>query len=145
PEHAQYVLPAVAGIVLFSFFVMGAAIVIAKKKLGVVHFSVRSLVPYIDLFFLSALSWIFFGIGNYLVASSLHLLDARYIAEFTSFFVLAWFVGYISIVTPMGLGVREGIMVVGLAPFAPLAITSLIARFSRIGFMASEFLFLFAS
>ncbi len=146
PEYADYVLPITAGIVLLSLAVMGAAIVIAKKKLGVKKFRVKTIITqYTDLFFLSCLSWFFFGVGNYLVASSIHLLDPRFILQFASFFVLSWLIGYVSIITPMGLGVREGIMILGLAPFAPLSITSLIALFSRICFMAGEFLFLFMS
>lgn len=144
PEYAQYIIPGIIGIVLFSLLVICAATLLAKKKLGSEKIF-SSWASYINLFFLSVLSWVFFGIGNYLVASSLHVLDTRFIAEFSSFFVLAWFVGYISIITPMGLGVREAIMILGLSPFAPFAITSLIALFSRIGFMAGEFIFLFAS
>ncbi len=146
PEYSQYILPATIGIFAFSMLAVVAAIVLAKKKLGVRSINIRDVVnKYGDLFFLSCLSWFFFGLANYLVASSIHVLDPKYILQFASFFVLSWFIGYISIVTPMGLGVREGIMILGLAPFAPLSVTSLIALFSRISFMAGEFLFLLVS
>jgi uncharacterized membrane protein len=145
PQFSEYILPAVIIGIIGALGIVVIASIVAKKKLGVKKITFSSLFGYLDLALLSALSWVFFGVGNYLVASAIHVLDPRYMLEFSSFFVLSWFIGYISVVTPMGLGVREGIMVIGLAPFAPLNITSLIAVFSRIIFMAGEFIFLFLS
>lgn len=146
PQYTQYVLPATILLLVCALTVVVTVTIIAKKKLNVDNISVRHILStYFDLFLLSMLSWTFFGIGNYLVATSVHVLDPRYFLEFVSFFILTWFIGYVSILTPMGLGVREGVMILGLSPFAPLSITTLIALFSRICFMIGEFLFLGAS
>lgn len=146
PQYSQHILPLTLLIFFVSILMVALAIIFSKKKLGVKSINYVDIVKkYFDLILLSCLSWVFFGAANYLVASSIHLLDPRYILQFASFFVLSWFIGYISIVTPMGLGVREGVMVLGLSPFASLAVTSLIAIFSRVCLIAGELLFLLLS
>lgn len=84
----------------------------------------------------------FFGLGTYLVISSLQLLYLPYILTLIGFFVFSLLVGYLSLITPMGLGVREGIITVGLAKFIPLSLAGFGAIFSRIIFIVSELLFL---
>jgi uncharacterized membrane protein len=143
PAYAQYFLPVSILFLVGAFILVGVIAITAKKKLGVKTVQWKTLVlSYSDTFLLSCLSWVFFGLGNYLVATSLHFLTPAYILQFIAFFVLAWFVGYISIITPMGLGIREGMMVLGLSPFAPLQVASLIAVFSRVTLMVAEVIFL---
>lgn len=91
-------------------------------------------------FFTALLGWILFGLGNYLIAVSLTFLTPIHFVLFVSLFVFSWLIGYLFFVSPMGLGVREGMIVFSLTLFAPLSVVALIAILSRIGILLAEIL-----
>ena len=70
-------------------------------------------------------------------------INLYYISEYVSIFVFSLLIGYLSIVTPMGLGVREGIITYGLSRFINYSLAATIAVFCRIVFIISEIIFLF--
>ncbi len=88
------------------------------------------------------LMFLVFGLGNYFSVVSLYYLDLRNISLLISLFSFSYFVGYISLITPMGLGVREGVMTIGLLPYIGSAFSAIASIYSRIVFIASELLFL---
>lgn len=99
----------------------------------------------IDAILLAILAWICYGAGSYFVATSFSYLNLYYIYQFTAFFVLAWLIGFLSFVTPMGLGIREGVITFGLSAFlAPYQAAS-IAVGQRIILIAAELIFLAVS
>lgn len=102
----------------------------------------RNIFPLINIIALITLAWVFFGAGNYLIAASFVWLDPTHILVLSSVFVLAWMIGYLSIITPMGLGVREAIIILGLSPFVPLYIASSLAILLRVAFIIAEVIFL---
>jgi len=83
-----------------------------------------------------------FGFGTYLTVASITFVSPEFFLETSSFFVFALLVGYLSFITPMGLGVRESVMIVGLSQFIPLGIAGLVSIFARIVLIVSELLFL---
>lgn len=95
------------------------------------------------LYLISLAAFFMFGLATYFAAVSVFYLDLRYIVQFVSLFVFSLLVGYLSIVTPMGLGVREGTMTLGLAFFLPVSSAGIISIFSRVIFIVSEVMFLF--
>ncbi|RJQ26160.1 DUF2079 domain-containing protein [Candidatus Parcubacteria bacterium] len=97
-------------------------------------------VPFFDIFLVSCLMWVFFGIGSYFISASLAYIDLQLFIYICSFLVLTWFIGYISLITPAGLGVREAILIAGLSNILPLYVTSLIAVVSRISMIVAEIL-----
>lgn len=96
------------------------------------------LLTYIDVFFLLIFSWILFGIGNFFIALALFPMPLKDFLPIVSFFILSWFLGYISFITPMGLGIREVIITAGLSILIPTPLASAIAIVQRVMFIAAE-------
>ncbi len=132
---------------LFLFLLMPIGILLFYKipqirNTATKFFPRRSISEYIDVFLLSLLAWSFFGLANFFFAVSIFPNDPNHALLFSSIFTLAWLVGYLSFVAPMGLGVREAATIYLLAPFFPTFAGAAIAIFSRILFVLSEVLFL---
>ncbi len=85
------------------------------------------------------LQWAIFGIAHFFVVSmfshSLHLATALVIG------VVAWMIGYLSLITPMGLGVREGVTTTLSSYALTGAIAALFSLVSRIILIISELVF----
>lgn len=76
-------------------------------------------------------AWLLAGLGFALVSRALTPLSGALFPHLIATFILAYFIGYISLITPSGLGVREGAMVWFLSQWlsAPLpTVISLVAR-----------------
>jgi uncharacterized membrane protein YbhN (UPF0104 family) len=92
--------------------------------------------------------WCIYGIGFYLIGTSLGLTAAppefysdgtvRVIGEMTGVNALSWAGGLLSVVTPAGLGVREGISGVLLASIVERPYPSLIPLVARIWVTIAE-------
>lgn len=97
------------------------------------------------LLILSIFYMIFYGLGNYFVIASLSFLPAQNIVSITSFLVFSFLVGYLSFITPMGLGVRETVTTFGLAKILSLPVAAVASVYSRIVLIISELIFLYIS
>lgn len=84
----------------------------------------------------------FFGIGNYLILSAAVATDPQLVWQLTGVFVLAFVAGYLSIVTPAGFGVREGIVIFALSKIMSSGLAAFIALFTRIMLILSEVIFI---
>ncbi|HEV2339876.1 MAG TPA: DUF2079 domain-containing protein [Patescibacteria group bacterium] len=71
----------------------------------------------LSLFFTMTLSWIFFGAGSYFTIAAVWPLSANHFVSLIGFFTLSFLIGYLSLITPMGLGVREAITAAGLIKY----------------------------
>ena len=111
--------------VLLNFFLPGFAIG-SKFKLSAI----------------SILTYFIFGVGNFFILLSISNIGFSYFLSLTSFFVFSLLVGYLSFITPMGLGVRELIVTLGLSSVMSTADAGAVAIFSRIILIISELLFL---
>lgn len=100
---------------------------------------------YFDLFLMYVLAWFFFGLGNFFILSSFVYIDMKIFLHLLSFFIVSWLIGYLSFVTPMGLGVRETILAVGLSSIIPLHFSVAISVILRIFLIFSELFFVFLS
>ena len=85
--------------------------------------------PFLQAFFLHLLSWVFFGVGTYVLMTN---LVSSHQIFFISLIILSWLLGYLSFITPMGLGVREGVQIALLSPFIGVGSATLIALLSRL-------------
>ncbi len=97
----------------------------------------------VALLSLAFVSFFFFSLGTYFVISSIAALSLYYFLTFLSFFSLCYVLGYLAFITPMGLGVREGVMALGLSRFVSLPLSGLGAIFARVMLVVVEILFLF--
>ena len=92
---------------------------------------------------ITVLTFLIFGLANYFTAVSIFYLSLQNLLDFVSLFVFAFFAGYVSFVTPMGLGVREAVTTFGLSSFIKTSNAAVISIFTRIISVFSELLYLF--
>jgi glycosyltransferase 2 family protein len=83
-------------------------------------------------------SWIAYGCGLYLLALSIHPLPLRAIPALVGIFAIAWVVGFLSFITPSGLGVREGVLGYLLSSLMPLPVALLLALLARVWLTVAE-------
>lgn len=87
------------------------------------------------------LSWSLYSIGYLiLITDFTNIHDPTLLFSST---LLAWLIGYLSIVTPMGLGIRESAFVLLTGPQIGIPQAALIAVLARIIFICSELINLF--
>ncbi len=94
------------------------------------------------LLFSSCLAFLFFGFGYYFSITALHFSDPQLFLPLSGFFVFSLVVGLLSFLTPTGLGVREGIITIGLGKLIPLSVAGFASLFGRIILIFSEIIFL---
>jgi len=125
---------------LFIFLVYKNVLKIRSLALSI--FPKKNIFDYINLLSISTFAWVLFGFANYFFMAAIFPNDPNTILKISSIFILSWLIGYLSFVAPMGLGVREAVLIYLLAPFSPLYANAAIAIFTRILFVISEILFL---
>lgn len=97
---------------------------------------------FFDTFLFFLLAWFVFALASLFIAVSFTYIHPDNLIFILSFFVLSWLIGYISFITPMGLGVRELAITASLSLFLPLALASVVAVLTRIGIILGELLYL---
>ena len=155
----QFILPYVFSIWTYSIFVIPlitfsiisiSFIFIFNKdfftKLGLMFLKnfLPGFSPYANfvLLFITVFSLFFFGLGTFLTIASVVYLPVNYILPLIGFFVLSLLVGYLSFITPMGLGVREGVISIGLLTTLGPQLAGFAAIFARIVLILSEIIFI---
>lgn len=98
----------------------------------------------VDNFFLVFLAWVLFGIGNYLIAISIFSVNPYIFIPMMSLFILSWLIGYLSVITPMGLGVREIVLWFGLSQIMPQSQAVVIPIILRLATIVAEVIFFFS-
>lgn len=131
----SYLTTLYIGLSIILLLFVGGIIALRYKKIKLPKIDILS---YIDIFAVSLFSWMLFGLGNYLIAISFSYITPTIIIQLCSFFVLAWLLGYLSFIIPMGLGVREVIITLGLSIFISPALSSIISIVQRIIFVLAE-------
>lgn len=140
--YVSYLLALIGSV----FVVFGHKILPIKK--GPFARIARIIFPEIDpalcakLVVIYIFSQIFFGLGTYFSVASFTLMDIYFLPTFVSFFVLSLLSGYLFIISPMGLGIREGMIAIGLSRFISQPIANVGAIFARLVLVASEMIFL---
>lgn len=94
------------------------------------------------LVLLSSIAIFFFGLGNYLIMSAAFGTDPQLIWQLIGVFALSFVAGYLSIITPAGIGVREGIVIYALTKIVPSGLAAFAALFTRLLLIVSELLFI---
>lgn len=84
------------------------------------------------------LLWAFLGIAFFLFIKSLTPVSTSQLPVVTGTYAVAWSIGFLSIITPSGLGVREGILSVLLTNVLPPTTAMLIALLSRLWTLSAE-------
>jgi glycosyltransferase 2 family protein len=93
---------------------------------------------------LQSLLWVIYGVSVLCLCRALSPTSDVTWLEATAASSLAWFVGFVIVFVPSGLGIREGVLAAMLARFGGLspADASLVAVVSRLGLFLAEFAWL---
>lgn len=132
-------------ILILFFFIYNSKLLIFLPK--ILAKFMRPILPgnspktLINLIIVSTIAFIFFGLGNYFLITSISFLDPQLIPQLIGFFALSFLIGFLSFITPSGLGVREGVMSFGLSKMLTFAQASFAALFVRVILTISELIF----
>ena len=138
-------------LVTTSLVILLTLYIFSKRILSILNFQLSTLnfifpsyppAENLLLILISTAALFFFGLGNYLVIGSYLPLHPQMILELTGFFVLSFLIGYLSILTPAGFGVREGMMIYGLTKITTASVAAFASIFSRITLILAEVLFI---
>jgi glycosyltransferase 2 family protein len=139
-------------VILFAsiagLFIFSVALAIIYKKRGHKNFVANLFLPGYTfrqkfiLLIIYTIDFAIFGIANLLVCLSIFSFDPKLYLELSAFFTFALLVGFLSFVTPTGLGVREGVITLGLSSITSVSIAGFLSIFSRIILIISEAIFL---
>lgn len=137
-----YLSPLAFGIlfILIVFFIF-------HRKLNIKLFFLPDYPP-VELLFLillNAILFLFFGLGYFFTFASFIPINPNLIWQITGISVLAYLIGYLSLITPSGIGVREGALVLALSKIMSTSAAGFVALFGRFMLMFAEVLFVVLS
>lgn len=84
------------------------------------------------------LTWVFWGVGFFFVVRSVTDLSVFHLPQMIAIFTVTYLAGFLAVLTPGGLGVREGLMAVWLAAYVPAPVAIVIGLLSRLWLTAAE-------
>jgi glycosyltransferase 2 family protein len=135
-------LLSIIAIVIFSVILS-----LVYKKRGYKNFISNLFLPgytlkqKLVLITIAIINFTIFGIANFIVCLSIFSFNPQLYLQLSAFFTFALLVGFLSFITPMGLGVREGIVTLGLSSIISAADAGFLSIFSRIILIITELLF----
>ena len=84
------------------------------------------------------LLWVLLGTAFFLFIKSFYPVVPSQLLVATGTYAVAWSIGFLSVITPSGLGVREGILSLLLTSVLPPATATLVALLSRLWTLSAE-------
>ncbi len=96
----------------------------------------RKAVMYFFIFYL--ITWIVYGLSGVTLAYVFGFEDKIPLFLLFNVFIFSWLMGFVSIITPGGLGVREGIMILMISPYVPMNELIVFTLFARITWTITE-------
>lgn len=142
PYAVLFITISIVGTFLLAGFFLFHRSLFPKKLLFTYALPHLSFFDSLNLLILSTGAFLLFGLANYFAVFAVSPLYLLHILPLVGFFVFAFLAGYISFLAPMGLGVREGILTIGLARYIPLHLAAFGALIARLLQIAGELLFL---
>lgn len=97
----------------------------------------RDMVGFVGMY---TLNWFVMGAGFFLLTGAIYSVEPRSVIYLSGAFSVASLAGILSVFAPSGLGVREGVLAVALAPVLPTSVGVIIALVSRVWFTIGEFI-----
>ena len=139
-------------VLLVSVGIFFALLISPKLCLRPVHFILRvfgkpelpftlGLSDRMRFFGLHTLCWLVYGVSFGLFVLSITDVPHTRLLLLIPTFALAYTLGYIAVLAPSGLGVREGVMVLLLSAFLPATLAIAVAIAARLWFTVGELLF----
>lgn len=87
---------------------------------------------------LYSINWLVFGFAFFLFINSIYRIGAEHVLYLAGAFSAASLIGMFSVFVPSGLGVREGVLILMLAPIVSVEAAIVISFASRLWFTATE-------
>lgn len=82
--------------------------------------------------------WFVNGVAYYFLIGSIYSSSLPQVPVLAGMFAIAWVAGFVSLVTPSGLGVMEGTLVVLLSFYFPVHVATIIALWTRLARTLSD-------
>lgn len=82
--------------------------------------------------------WVIYGIAFYVFVCSLHPVPLSGMPLLAATYAAAWVIGFLSLLTPGGLGIREGVIAYLLGFWLPVPVAIVISLLSRVWVTAGE-------
>lgn len=130
-NYLPYILVLFGGLIIFLVFILS----LIKKRFNQLKFNFAD---HIDIFFLFILCFVLFGLGEFFTTTSFVYLSPEVLLLLIGLFNASFLIGHISFITPMGLGVREGILTLGLSAFLPVFLAGSISLILRVFLAITE-------
>ncbi len=121
---------------VFQWFIKLAA-KLFKKEYVHSKISYGYLLSLLSVFFLA---WVLLGFGFYLMAYAVSPIGIELFLPLSGVFAISWAAGFLVIVLPGGLGLREAVLGYLLAFFVPVPIAILLSLLSRLWLVSGEIL-----
>jgi len=90
------------------------------------------------LFVAHVISWLLYGLGFYLFVRAAYPVGLSELPRLGAAFAAAYVIGFLSLLTPSGLGVREGVLLYLLSLSLPLPVATVLAVASRLWLIVGE-------
>jgi glycosyltransferase 2 family protein len=108
---------------------------ILKKETIEIEFGYWSILKFVLIFIIS---WLLHSLAFYVLVNSMAPIGSVSLFKFATILPLCWVIGYIILLAPGGLGVREAMLVVMLGEFLPKEVALAIALIQRVWFTVVE-------
>jgi hypothetical protein len=87
---------------------------------------------------LYGVNWLLYGLAFHQFVATIYPIPVVELPRTTAIFASAYVIGFLSLLTPSGLGVRESALVLLLQAFLPLPVATMVALASRLWTIAGE-------
>jgi glycosyltransferase 2 family protein len=111
---------------------------IIKKKELEVNWKYKTI---LQLFSIQLLNWVIQSISFFFLVKAVFDVPLSFFIPITAIFTLSWVLAFLSFISPAGIGIREGLLVLFLQSIVPLEIAIILSILSRLLIIASEILF----
>lgn len=91
-----------------------------------------------SLFFFYLFIWIIYGFSGVILAYALGFGDKIPLLLLFNVFIFSWLIGFISMITPGGIGVREGILILMIKPYVAMPEVIVFALLARMTWIITE-------
>jgi len=116
---------------------LGVAAVRLLGKKAEVQFTRTAIIVALTYFMAS---WVFFVIGYYWLLDGIYPSSWRAVAIYSGVYAISWLAGFLAVVSPSGLGIREGVQAYLLSIFVPPSVAVTIALLQRVWLTVGDLL-----
>jgi len=127
-------------LVISPFFTDGTKFVLRRLRKTSYTVDIRVL-DRLAFFFLFTFIWLLYGASFGFFVFSVSNVPQNDFMNLVPIFPVAYTLGFVSLLTPGGIGVREGVMTFLLLPYLPVSVAGLIALAARIWMTLGELFF----